>query len=257
MKSLNDRVTIAISGYRVLGSRKVLFFDLGETLVTQNIEDNLVTQRALERIARELPVETASSELYRLYRKGYRLNQPIRSSHNVEIPISAWMRELLRYALRGEPTTNIVKEATRIVIESRALNAAEYPDAREALEGLHGKYRIGVISNVSSHDVAAEILRKVKFDRYVDDLVTSAITGIRKPDPGIFLFALSRMKVTPAQAVHVGDHLRNDVEGANLVGMRTVLIDRIGSESAAERVRPVIKLRNLASLPSIIAQILD
>jgi HAD superfamily hydrolase (TIGR01662 family) len=190
-----------------------------------------------------------------LYRKGYRRNQPIRSSHNVEIPISAWIRELLRYALQKEPTTNIVEEATKIVVESRALNAAEYPDAREALESLDGKYRIGVISNVSSHEVAVEILRKVKFDHYVDNLVTSALTGIRKPDAGIFLYALSRMKVRPSQAIHVGDHPRNDVEGASLVGIKTVLVDRTGSKSSADRVRPTIKLENLATLPSLVAQI--
>ena len=237
-------------------SQKVLFFDLGETLVTRNIEDNLVTQRALERISRELPVATSSAELYRLYRKGYRHNQPIRSSHNVEIPISAWMRELLRNgALHREPTTNIVEKAIRIVVENRAINAAEYPDAREALEELHGDYRIGVISNVSSQDVALEILRRVKFDRYVNDLVTSALTGIRKPDPGIFLYALSRMKVRPAQAVHVGDHPRNDVEGANLVGVKTVLIDRKGSGVSDEGVRPSIKLHSLAILPSLLSQL--
>jgi HAD superfamily hydrolase (TIGR01662 family) len=167
------------------------------------------------------------------------------------------MRELLRYAIHKEPTTNIVEEATRIVVESRALNAAGYPDARKALESLDGKYRIGVISNVSSHDVAAEILRKVRFDHYVDDLVTSALTGIRKPDAGIFLYALSRMKVRPSQAIHVGDHPRNDVEGASLVGIRTVLVNRKGSQSWADRVRPTIKLENLAILPNLIAGILS
>jgi putative hydrolase of the HAD superfamily len=253
----NSVYEYSLRSYLVLTPPKVLFFDLGETLVTQNIEDNLVTQRALERISKELPVETASAELFRLYRKGYRRNQPIRSSHNVEIPISAWMRELLRYALHEEPTANIVKRAARIVVESRALNAVEYPDAREALKELHGKYRIGVISNVSSHEVASEILRKVKFDGYVDDLVTSALTGIRKPDPGIFLYALSKMRVRPAQAVHVGDHPRNDVEGADLVGIRTVLIDRERSEVSAERVRPSIKLRSLAVLPEILLRMLS
>jgi len=148
-----------------------------------------------------------------------------------------------------------VEKAIRIVVESRAINAAEYLDAREALEELHGNYRIGVISNVSSHDVALEILRRVKFDRYVDDLVTSALTGIRKPDPGIFLYALSRMNVRPAQAVHIGDHPRNDVEGANLVGVKTVLIDRKGSGVADEGVRPSIKLHSLAILPSLLSQL--
>src|SRR5437899_12546448 len=123
------------------------------------------------------------------------------------------MRQLLRLSLHREPTTVIVERAVRIVVESRAANAAEYPDAHEALEELHEKYRIGVISNVSSHDVAVEILRKVKFDHYVDDLITSALTGIRKPNRGIFLYALSRIKVTPAQALHLRDPARIDVEG--------------------------------------------
>ena len=254
IKSLIDRATAIVAGVIGLGVPKVLFFDLGETLVTQNIEDNLVTQRALERISRELPVATAPAELYRLYRKGYGRNQPVRSSHNVEIPISAWMRELLRFALHREPTTDIVERAVRIVVESRAANAAEYPDAHEALEELHEKYRIGVISNVSSHDVAVEILRKVKFDHYIDDLITSALTGIRKPDPGIFLYALSRMKVTPAQAVHVGDHPRNDVEGANLIGLTTVLIERKRSEVSTKGVRPSIKLHSLANLPRLLSK---
>jgi putative hydrolase of the HAD superfamily len=238
-----------------LGVPKVLFFDLGETLVTQNIEDNLVTQRALERISRELPVEASPADLYRLYRKGYGRNQPIRSSHNVEIPISAWMRELLRYADRHEPTTDVVERAARIVVESRAANATEYPDAREALEELDGDYRIGVISNVSSHDVALDILRKVQFDRYVDDLITSALTGIRKPDPGIFLYSLSRMKVGPAQAVHVGDHPRNDVLGASVIGIRTVLIERKRFGVSVEGVRPSIKLHSLANLPRLLTGI--
>jgi len=238
-----------------LGVPKVLFFDLGETLVTQNIEDNLVTQSALERISRELPVNATPADLYRLYQKGYGRNQPIRSSHNVEIPISAWMRELLRYADRHEPTTDLVERAVRIVVESRAANAAEYPDARKALQELHGYYRIGVISNVSSHDVAFEILRKVKFDRYVDELITSATIGVRKPDPGIFLYALSRMKVKPAQAIHVGDHPRNDVEGANVAGISTVLIERKRSETSAKAVRPSLKLHSLANLPRLLSQI--
>src|SRR5438309_10969247 len=128
IKSLIDRATSIVAGVIGLGMPKVLFFDLGETLVTQNIEDNLVTQRALERISRALPVATAPAELYRLYRKGYGRNQPIRSSHNVEIPISAWMRELLRFALHRKPTTDIVERVVRVVVAWRSANTLVSPD---------------------------------------------------------------------------------------------------------------------------------
>jgi putative hydrolase of the HAD superfamily len=52
------------------------------------------------------------------------------------------------------------------------------------------------------------------------------LTGIRKPDPAIFLYALMQLKLRPTQAVHVGDSEKHDVEGGSIAGLRTVLISR-------------------------------
>ncbi len=75
---------------------KVIFFDLGETLVTQNIEDSMVTRSALREIGKFLPKRVSPETLFRLYMKGYKTNDAIRSEYNVEIPIQAWMRRLLK-----------------------------------------------------------------------------------------------------------------------------------------------------------------
>ncbi|HZD12919.1 MAG TPA: HAD-IA family hydrolase, partial [Candidatus Binatus sp.] len=132
-------------------------------------------------------------------------------------------------------------------------NAREYPDARVALESLRDRhFRIGVISNVSSHDVASEILLKVGFEDFVDELVTSALTGIRKPDPGIFLYALARMKVKPSDAVHVGDHPVNDVDGAVAAGIRrTALVLRADMKILVGSVEPWARLDNLSSIGAL------
>ncbi len=235
---------------------KAVFFDLGETLVTQNIEDNLVTRKALERISTELPVGLGPDELFKLYQKGYRHNQPIRTTHNIEIPISSWMRELLRYSLKNEPSIELVERAARIVAESRASYAVEYRDARSVLEAIKGRIKIAVVSNVSSHEAAHEILKRVGFDDYIDSLVTSAQTGIRKPDPGIFFFALKQLGVAPHEVVHVGDHPRNDVGGASTLGIKTVLvIRRTGQETAYGEMRPNLTLDNLGNLvPYLLSQ---
>ena len=229
-----------------------MFFDLGETLVTQNIEDNLVTKKALERLSNELVTNKTPEQLFELYNRGYQHNQPIRSTHNVEIPITSWMRELLRHAVGEEPSAELVGKAAKIVVESRATNAKEYPDARGALDELESRCRIGVISNVSSHDVAFEILRHVGFDKYVDLLVTSASIGIRKPDPGIFLYSLSQMNVEADQSVHVGDHPVNDVDGAYSVGIQTALILRSETSTTKGVVRPWVTLKDLNGLPALI-----
>jgi HAD superfamily hydrolase (TIGR01509 family) len=206
---------------------KGIFFDLGETLVTQNIEDNLVTMKALEKISEILPRQKSPSELFTIYKEGYKVNEVFRTKHHVEIPIQAWMVQLLRRALRDEPDDSLVNEAIKIVVFARAKNAVVFPDSKPLLEKLSKRrIRLGIISNVSSHEVAIEILRKVGLLEYFDKVVTSAFVGIRKPDPGIFLYALIQFKLKPWEAVIVGDSERHDVWGGKITGMKTVLVSK-------------------------------
>jgi FMN phosphatase YigB (HAD superfamily) len=50
-------------------------------------------------------------------------------------------------------------------------------------------------------------------------MAISADLGIRKPAPGIFLYALDALSVAPEQAVMVGDSLTADVAGAQDAGI--------------------------------------
>ena len=206
---------------------KAIFFDLGETLVTQNIEDNLVTIKALGKISKILPYRKSPAELFSIYKQGYEVNEAFRTKHHVEIPIQAWIVQLLRQALGHEPEKALVEEAIKIIVSARAENAVVFPDSKPLLEKLSKRrIKLGIISNVSSHDVAVEILRKVGLLEYFDRVVTSAFVGIRKPDPGIFLYALMQFKLQPRQAVIVGDSERHDVWGGRITGMKTVLVSK-------------------------------
>lgn len=212
---------------------KAVFFDLGETLVTQNIEDNMVTKQALREIAKLLPRPAPPKHLFEIYQQGYRVNHALRSRHHVEIPVQNWMRQLLRRALGEEPEEELLDKAIRIIVASRSSNAVAFKDAMPALEKLsRGRKKLAVISNVSSHEVAVEILKRVGFKRFFDHIITSAQTGIRKPDPGIFLYALMQFGLKPGEAVHVGDSEEHDVRGAKAAGMRTVLVSRRGYDEA-------------------------
>ncbi len=211
-----------------MGSKiKAIFFDLGETLVTQNIEDNMVTRRALKEIAKLLPQRASEKDLFDIYRKGYRVNHSLRSRHLVEIPVHSWMRQLLRNALGGEPDDMLVRKAISIIVSTRAANAIAFNDAKPTLETLSKHARkLSIISNVSSHEVALRILERVGLGKYFDTVVTSAQTGIRKPDPGIFLYALMELGLKPHEAMHVGDSEVHDVRGAKATGIGTVLVSR-------------------------------
>jgi putative hydrolase of the HAD superfamily len=73
-----------------------------------------------------------------------------------------------------------------------------------------------------------------------------------KPHPSIFSAALQLVNVRAAEAVMVGDSMRQDVEGAIRAGMRAVLLQRGDTPTtrAAELGVPVI--RSLRELPTLV-----
>jgi putative hydrolase of the HAD superfamily len=59
---------------------------------------------------------------------------------------------------------------------------------------------------------------------YFDVLTFSDEVKMSKPAEEIFHMTLSSLGAMPAQTVHVGDHVKNDVVGANRCGLKTVWI---------------------------------
>ncbi|CAL8465108.1 g4643 [Coccomyxa elongata] len=51
-----------------------------------------------------------------------------------------------------------------------------------------------------------------------DALIISAEVGVEKPNPLIFQIACQQLGVLPEEVVHVGDHYRNDITGAQSAG---------------------------------------
>jgi putative hydrolase of the HAD superfamily len=121
-----------------------------------------------------------------------------------------------------------------------SLHFDPFPDAAPALESYRrAGLRLIVVSNwdVSLHAVLAN----VRLSPLLDGIITAAEAGVRKPAPGIFLQALALARVSPAEAIHVGDSLQEDIAGARAAGIEPVLVDRSGS-AAVGGVRTVTSL---------------
>jgi HAD superfamily hydrolase (TIGR01509 family) len=93
------------------------------------------------------------------------------------------------------------------------------PGVREALRELRGHgLALAVVANwdfsLHAH------LRSHGLTTWFDAVVTSAETGVKKPDPTPFRVALERLGVEPSRAVHVGDHAPHDEVGALAAGLR-------------------------------------
>jgi HAD superfamily hydrolase (TIGR01509 family) len=72
---------------------------------------------------------------------------------------------------------------------------------------------------VSDWDIGLrEQLAQVGLDHLFNVVLTSAEAGAPKPEPGLFLEALSRLRVPPGRAVHIGDG-DADRDGAGAAGL--------------------------------------
>ena len=113
-----------------------------------------------------------------------------------------------------------------------AVRFAAYPDASPALAGLREQgLKLIVVSN---WDVSLEtVLDRTGLAPLLDDIVSSAAAGARKPDPAIFEVALGLAGCEPGEALHVGDTPEEDVEGAHAAGIRALLLDRDGHGDVA------------------------
>jgi putative hydrolase of the HAD superfamily len=133
--------------------------------------------------------------------------------------------------------------ARRAMLE--ALEFRPYPDVLPALGELRERGVALVIA--SNWDCSlADWLGPAGIRELVDGVVTSAEVGAPKPDPRVFERALAIAGVAPAEALHVGDKVDNDIEGAAAAGVRGVLLQREGEPPAG--VEAVRSLQELAAL---------
>lgn len=104
------------------------------------------------------------------------------------------------------------------------------------------KITIGLISNLN--ESGAFLVESLALSKKVDFAVTSKEAGFEKPDPGIFNYALKQSQSAPESAIHVGDQVFSDVNGAEFLGIRPVLLDRNNFHKGFSRCQKITSLEN-------------
>ena len=112
-------------------------------------------------------------------------------------------------------------------IYNKTDNYRLFDDTIETLKALHGKYRLGIISDTWPSIVP--VLEEFDALRYFDFATYSFELGAVKPDPRMYQDALSKMGLPAGETVFVDDTLKN-LHGAAALGIQTVQI-RAGSWS--------------------------
>ncbi len=118
------------------------------------------------------------------------------------------------------------------------------PNAHSVLRRLKdADLRLGIISNFDHR--LYRILEGLELRPFFDTVTISSEAGYAKPAPQIFGAALSSLRVSPGEAVHVGDSEHMDVRGAQDAGLRAILID-VGTDAMPAIDHGVARVSSLA-----------
>ena len=127
---------------------------------------------------------------------------------------------------------------------------APYPETAEALKFVQRNWRTAVLSNADDGFLLPNLeLLRVRFEA----VLSSEQARVYKPRPGLFRELLRRLKVTPRESVYVGDRQFEDVQGAQLVGMGTVWINRSGAAPEPRLPMPDHQISSLLELSTLLA----
>jgi HAD superfamily hydrolase (TIGR01549 family) len=132
----------------------------------------------------------------------------------------------------------------------RSLDAySAFPDAAPALRALaHAGLRLAVLSN--SDFPLEPILDRCGIGEFIEVAVAAVSHGTTKPHPKAFLLCTEALRVRPEDCWYVGDRLVDDATASAGLGMKAVLVDRVGRHSGEELAFP--RIADLSLLPKII-----
>ena len=113
--------------------------------------------------------------------------------------------------------TLIAQENPGTPYESLAVQVL--PGVQELLDQLHGKIKMGIVSNtktIMAADIQAK-LATVGLDKYFQTIIATAEFGTHKPDPAPITAAIEQLHITVDRTLYVGD-IETDKQAALAAG---------------------------------------
>ncbi|RFA31064.1 haloacid dehalogenase [Alkalilimnicola ehrlichii] len=228
-----------------LSQVRAISFDLDYTLWDLEGVIERAEQRLYDFLSESYPRITERYSPETLYRRRLDLaaRQP-QLRHNV----TAWRKAALaELAEECGYEQSLVEQGFKVFIDARH-EVTPYPETKPVLSALHGRYRLGVITNGNA-DVG-----RLGLGGYFDFALSAVDIGSAKPDHLIFEAACRRAGVAPDELLHIGDEPATDVFGAAQFGVHAVWLNRDGRAWPGElETVPHIEVASLQALGELLS----
>jgi putative hydrolase of the HAD superfamily len=225
-----------------------VMFDFGSTLVEDDRFDYFGSLRKAHRVLEDAGIAPGFEEFRRVYLQVREelWNNPEFREHTYMFRLAETLKRLGYIVAESDKP---VREATEVFMYALVDSLYMQPFVPRVLTELRGRYGLGVVSNLGIPEVVPITLERFGIKGYFDVVVASGSVGFRKPSPVIFKEALKALGTLVEETVFVGDSLYHDVQGAKMVGMKTVWLRRSMHHEENIKVIPDKTINTLEELP--------
>lgn len=204
---------------------KVILFDLYRTLIDiWTDEGNPDVWSRLARFLRYRGLRVDADVLHQAFFS--QANDSLARSDEAyaEVDVLGIFRSILG-GLGPVPSDLFALEVTQLFRTLTIVHFELFNDVKPVLEALHGRLKLGLISDAQRAFLEAE-LEMTGLQSFWDVTIVSSDHGFHKPDPRLFHMALERLGVSTNEAIYVGDSPPRDIVGARNAGIPSVLLLR-------------------------------
>lgn len=231
------------------------FFDFFDTIVSKGKLSPKTTVTHLYKSLRRLGYRLPEQEFVRIYSDTYRRYLKVRVEKLREVGSNVWVSEALKsLGYRVEPDDPSVIKAVDEQYVPLIRSTRLMPDTLKTLRQISKSYKLGLITNFTYANVIYKILDKLELMNFFQTVQISHEVGYRKPHSKIFQDALKDLSLAPYEAVMVGDNPNEDIVGAFITGLRSVLVLRHSSylQPSLQLIRPDFIIQGLKELLGLI-----
>jgi HAD superfamily hydrolase (TIGR01509 family) len=200
-----------------MAGRRVIFFDVGNTLLFPNRAKMLAPLRSDRH---------PTLEQWRLLERRTKTEFD-QGAQSGRVDHGFWWI-FHTHLLQGldENRDGLLEELVRNTQKSANWDQV-LPGTRAALDRIAARFRMAVISNADGNIEA--VLSRCGIADCFESIADSGIVGFEKPRLEIFEAALKTAKARPDESLYVGDVYSVDYVGARNAGMQAVLFDVCGA----------------------------
>jgi putative hydrolase of the HAD superfamily len=230
---------------------QAITFDLWNTIFKNKFYSNLRLKFLTQYLENKQSSYSSSSlkvalkSAFNLPKRNYKENTHIYTEERV-----SKLFDILKIDIPKSDKDLIIKEFEEVILK-------DPPSLKfgvvQTLEKLSLNYKIGLISNtgITPGRVINRIFQDYKIFKFFQVKVYSDEIGYYKPHPLIFKKALSELKCSPQNTIHIGDMLETDIKGAKDCNMLTIWFNETNSPRS-DYIQPDYEIYQISEVLQII-----